>query len=107
MSQKNELGKEYQLLKQQIADIGFICTGSLMSVYQTCGNPRCPCGNDPKARHGPYNRWTRKVKGKTVTRTLTDEQASECRKCIENQRKLEEIIAEMKRLSVQFIERLK
>ena len=47
------------------------------------------------------------MKGKTATRTLTAERANECRKCIENHRKLEEIITEMKRLSVQFIERLR
>lgn len=107
MSQENDLSRKYELLKQQIADIGFICTGSLMSVYQKCGSARCPCGDDPDARHGPYNRWTRKVRGKTVTRTLTDEQTSQCRRYIENHKKLKQIIAQMRQLSVQFIEGLK
>jgi len=104
---EDQLRSEYELLKQQIAELGFICTGSLMSVYHRCGNPSCACADDPNARHGPYNRWTRKVNAKTVTRTLTDEQANECRRCIENQRKLQGIIAEMRRLSVQYIEELK
>ena len=94
-------------LKKQIDTIGFICTGSLMSVYHTCGNSKCACAHDESARHGPYNRWTRKVKGKTVTRTLTDKQTELCRECINNYRNLESIIKEMKELSVQYIEEQK
>ena len=107
MTQQDPLHSQYELLKQQIAQIGFICTGSVMSVHQKCGSPTCACAHDPSARHGPYNRWTRKEKGKTVTRTLNETQAAACRRCIENQRRLEEILVQMRRLSVQFIEKLK
>ena len=102
--EKDAIEKKYSLLKKKIDKIGFVCTGSVMSVYHTCGNPKCACAHDESARHGPYNRWTRKVKGKTVTRTLTDEQAAICRECINNYRNLERIIKEMKELSVQYIE---
>ena len=54
--------------------------------------------------HGPYNVWTRKVKGKTVTRNLTDEQAQLCRECVQNLRKVEEIIEQMKALTAEYIE---
>lgn len=107
MAQESRMRREYDRLKQQITDLGFVCTGSLMSVYHKCGNPDCACARDPNARHGPYNRWTRKVNGKTVTRTLTDDQAAECKRCIENNKKLQEIIANMRRLSAQYIEQLK
>lgn len=75
-----------------------------MSVLHKCGNPKCACASNRKALHGPYNRWTRKVKGKTVTRTLTDLQADLCRGCIQNYRRLEGILDEMKGLSVLYIE---
>ena len=28
-----------------------------------CGRPQCPCGVNPKKRHGPYHEWTYKEKG--------------------------------------------
>jgi len=100
----DEYQKKYSLLKKEIENIGFICTGSVFSVSKTCGNPNCRCHKGESARHGPYNIWTRKVKAKTITRTLTDEQAKFCRECIQNMRKLEEILIEMRDISVQCVE---
>lgn len=101
---KNEYQKKYNLLKKQIEGIGFICTGSVLSVFNTCGNSNCRCHKDKNARHGPYNIWTRKVKAKTVTKVLSNEQAHLCRECIQNIRRLENILEEMKKLSVQYVE---
>jgi len=100
----DEYQKKYSLLKKEIEKIGFISTGSVFSVSKTCGNPNCRCHKDESARHGPYNIWTRKVRAKTITRTLTDEQAIFCRECIQNMRKLEGILTEMRNISVQFVE---
>ena len=102
--EKNEYQKKYSLLKKKIKEIGFICTGSITLVYNKCGNPNCHCHRDKNALHGPYNIWTRKVRGKTVTRTLSDAQARFCRECIENMRTVEEILEKMKELSVQYVE---
>lgn len=101
---KNEYQKRYSSLIKKIENIGFVCTGSVFSTFKTCGNPNCRCHKDKNARHGPYNIWTRKVKAKTVTRTLTDEQAKFCRQCIQNMRKLEGILEKMKDISVQSVE---
>ena len=68
---KDEYLKKYSSLKKKIGELGFICTGSVFSAFNTCGNPNCRCHKDKSARHGPYNIWTRKVKAKTITRTLT------------------------------------
>ena len=67
----------------------------------------CYCAKDTEAVHGPYNVWTRKVKGKTVTRNLTNEQAELCRECIHNLRQLEGIIEKMKELTARYIEKQK
>ena len=102
---KDELiEKKYLLLKKELLKIGYISTGSVMYIYHKCGNPRCLCASSKKSLHGPYNRWTRKEKGKTVTRTLIDEQAKIAKMCIANYRKLEVIIEKMKKLSVEYIE---
>ena len=101
---KDKYHKKYSILKRKIDKLGFISTGSMMKVYKTCGNPGCRCHKDKSKRHGPYNIWTRKVNSKTVTRTLNDEQAKIARKCIDNMRKLEKMLDQMKDLSVQYIE---
>ena len=101
---KDKYYKKYSILKSRIDKLGFISTGSVMKVYKTCGNPGCRCHKDKSKMHGPYNIWTRKVNAKTITRTLTDEQAKIVRKCINNMRKLEKILDQMKDLSVQYIE---
>ena len=102
---KNEvIEKKYLSLKKEFLKIGYISTGSVMYIYHKCGNPRCLCAKNKKSLHGPYNRWTRKEKGKTITRTLTNGQARIAKMCIANYRKLEMIIAKMKKLSVEYIE---
>ena len=106
MSKINELERKYFLLKRKIDKLGFICTGSVMKVFKTCGNPGCRCNKDKKG-HGPYNIWTRKVNSKTITRTLTSEQAKLAQNCIDNMRKMEDILQQMKDLSVQYIESYK
>ena len=100
----DEYRKKYSLLKKEIEKIGFICTGSVFSASKTCGNPNCRCHKDESARHGPYNIWTRKVRAKTITRTLTNDQADFCRECIQNMRTLEGILIEMRHISVQCVE---
>ena len=102
--EKNQLRKKYRELSKQLSQIGYICKGSVMSVYVKCGKPYCRCKTDENARHGPYTVWTRKVKGKTVTRYLSEKQAKLCREYIQNSKKLESIIGEMRNLSVSILE---
>lgn len=107
MGKKEQFSEEYQKLRDQLAQTGYICTGSITTVYRKCGKSYCYCAKDKKAVHGPYNVWTRKVKGKTVTRNLTNEQAELCRECIHNLRQLEGIIEKMKELTAKYIEKQK
>ena len=100
---KNNYELKYLQLKKRIEKIGFICNGSVLSVYKTCGNSKCNCHKDKSKRHGPYNIWTKKIKGKTVTKLLTDEQAILCRECIKNMREIENILNQMKELSTDFV----
>ncbi len=57
-------------------------------------------------RPGPYYQWTRKVRGKTVTVRLTEQQAERVRNWIENGRQLDRIVVEMETLSLRMTERL-
>ena len=102
--EKEGLQQEYRELSKKLSKIGYICKGSVMSVYVKCGKPYCRCKTDENAKHGPYTVWTRKVKGKTVTKYLSEKQAKLCREYIQNSKKLESIIKEMRNLSVNILE---
>jgi len=49
--------------------------------------------------HGPYYQWTAKVEGRTVTKRLTDKEASIYKKWIDNDRKLSGLIAKMREVA--------
>lgn len=99
-----ELEKKYQQLQRELAQIGYICNGSIMTLYRKCGKPECSCNEDQSLGHGPYYIWTRKENGKTTTRSLSKERFQKCQQCIQNYKRMESIIEEMKRISVQIFE---
>ncbi len=103
MANLAELMQAYQdrqrKLTAKLSEIGFIWPGNIQRRYITCGKPGCSCRTDPEARHGPYAYWTSKRANKTVSRLLSPEEADLLVEWIENRRKLEAIIREMKRLS--------
>ena len=72
-----------------------ILPGSLSTARSTCGKSQCPCHNDPAHRHGLYYRWTGIIKGKRTTRTISRDQAQECRARIKNYRLLQKTIARL------------
>lgn len=82
-----------------------VCTGSLIQIYKRCGNPRCKCQRTKG--HGPYFIWTRKVKGKTVTKTLTKLQAKYCREYIKNMNKIKAIIRKMEEKTLRHLVTIK
>lgn len=84
----------------EIATIGFCLPGSVVEQWSRCGNPRCSCHRDPSRRHGPYRLWTRKVAGKTVTKTLSEDQLERYGPWFDNQRRLRELLAELEQLSI-------
>ena len=87
-------------LLAQITQIGHVLPGTLNTVMNRCGKPRCACHADPPRLHGPYITWTRKVAGKTQTRRVTPGQADRYRPWFENNRRLCELISELEALSL-------
>lgn len=90
---------KHRELAARIFEIGFIWPGNIQRRYITCGKPYCDCRKDLKARHGPYAYWTSKEDKKTVSRLLKPEEADLLEEWIENRRKLEKIVRQMKELS--------
>ena len=95
-----QLTREYDTVKARIQKIGFICTGSLVERWTTCGKPTCRCSTDPEHRHGPYYQLTWKESGLTRTRRLSRQHAKLYQKWIANRQRLESLLSEMHRVSV-------
>ncbi len=96
--------RQYRKLAAQLAQIGFIATGTLIERSTRCGTPGCACHADPPRLHGPYHQWTTKIAGKTVTRRLTDRQAAHYREWIDNNRQLRELTTQMRQISARAAE---
>lgn len=98
-SELARLQRRYRALLDEIQDLGFIATGSVIERYTACTATGCRCHADPPQRHGPYHQYTRKVAGKTVTVRLTPEQAEHYREQIANRRRLDQLVAAMEDIS--------
>jgi len=96
-----QIDRRYRELKNRIQDLGFVIAGSVTERRTTCGAANCHCRVDPTQRHGPYLEYTRKIAGKTTGRRLTAEQAEQYRAWIANRRTLDQITADMDKLSHQ------
>lgn len=94
-----ECRNEYARIKARIRGVGFICEGSLVERWTSCGKPNCRCTGDPPQRHGPYYQLTWKERGKTVTRRLSAEQAQLYREWIANRRELDALLQQMREIS--------
>jgi hypothetical protein len=95
-----QLHRDYEQLRSELDQIGYILQGSLTARRIPCGKAACACTTDIAARHGPYFQWSRKRAGRTVSTYLTPEQAALCQQWIKNNRRLEHIVSRMRKLSV-------
>ena len=84
MTQKKRQ-KEYRALLQQLSGIGWITEGYAQNRGRGAG--------------GPCFQWTRKVKGKTVSVALSEEQFDAMQNAIRTWRKTKKIIKQMQQLS--------
>ena len=91
--------RRYRALAIELAGIGFISSGSVTRRYTRCTAAGCKCNAEPPEPHGPYYQWTTKVRGKTVTRRLSPEEARLYRDWIANDRKLRRIVEQMRKVA--------
>jgi len=88
-------------LIRQVSEIHGALPGSVVIRHARCGKQSCRCHADPPQLHGPYIQWTRKIKGRTRTRLLTQEQYERYGPWFESARRLRELLAELETLSLQ------
>ena len=92
-------------LKEKIVSKTYIVNGSLAKQYKQCGKENCRCRKNKDSWHGPYWIWTRKVNGKTITKTLTQEKAANVKKAIKEMKEINRIIEKWRILSVKGIQK--
>ncbi len=80
-----ERKREFRKLAQQLASLGWISEGYAQNRGPGAG--------------GPCFQWTRKVKGKTVSVALSQEQFQSLDRAIRNWRLAQSLLKEMQRLS--------
>ena len=91
------LQEKRQAVLEQIQAIGSMRTGSVCQQFvKSKGNPG--------KKNGPYTIFTRKVKGKTVTRSLQPQDAEMYRRQTENHNRYLELMAEYAKISEQMAE---
>jgi hypothetical protein len=91
--------QEYDAIKARLREVGFICEGSLVKRYISCGKPNCRCSTDPDQRHGPYYQLSWKEAGTTVSQRLTAAEAALYEEWIANRRRLEGLVDQMRAIS--------
>jgi hypothetical protein len=82
--------RQYQQLRQDLAQLGYISQGSVQDRTARKGG-------------GAGYQWTRKVGQKTVTVSLTPEQFKRLREAVGNYRQLRKHLKQMERISRQII----
>ena len=75
-------------MKTKIEINGKLLNGTISTARSRCGKKKCACKSKKPRLHGPYYRWTGIIKGKRTTKTITPEVASECRRRIQNYRRV-------------------
>jgi hypothetical protein len=88
----------------QIARSGKVLPGSITERQMRCGRSGCGCHADPPRLHGPYWQWTRKLKGKTLGKYLSEQQAGGYGPWIENDRRIRELLGRLEQIGIQRLE---
>ena len=96
--------RRHQQIQAELAQIGIALPGSLTSRTTRCQRASCHCHASPPVLHGPYPTWTRKISGRTVTRTLTTEDAERLRPYFDAHRHLRQLITELEAISIELAE---
>ena len=84
----------HQQIQAELARIGITLPGSLTSRTTRCQRASCHCRADPPVLHGPNPTWTRKAGARSITKTLTPEDAERLRPYFAAHRRLRQLNTE-------------
>jgi hypothetical protein len=93
--------QRYARLTARLAQMGLVLQGNITERTMVRPDPDAP---GKEKVYGPYYQWTFKRQAKTVTVNLTASQAKVYQQAINTNRELEEILAQMRALSLEILE---
>jgi hypothetical protein len=92
------LQRRFERLARQLGKTGWVLVGTIRPR-------RIPARHGASRKLlGPYYQWTFKERGKTVTVNLSAAQVEPFQRAIDQQRKLDELLGQMRALSRQFLD---
>ncbi|MHB1989147.1 MAG: DUF6788 family protein, partial [Acidimicrobiales bacterium] len=94
---------EARRILKEISQLGFVLPGTVTERRLTCTHQGCRCHGVPPRLHGPYWYWTRKVRAKTVSKSLTREQVEEYQAWFDNEKKLRALVHELEELGISIV----
>ncbi len=65
-----DLEQQRSAIVHQLTDLGDFRPGSITTTSGRCGKPNCRCHRPHQPPHGPTDRLTYKVEGKTISESL-------------------------------------
>jgi hypothetical protein len=98
---RKKCDRRFNKLVKNLGETGYILPGS---IHKRIIEIEAAESSEKKKTRGPYYQWTWKKKGKTITVNLSEEQAEIYQQAIDNQRKVESIIKEMRNISLEILE---
>jgi hypothetical protein len=103
MNRKSEpnLEKRYAQLVDQLGRMGLVLAGTITERWII---GQASKKQIDRKKYGPYYQWTRKVNGKTITVNLSGAQVDLFQKAVDNNRKFEQILSEMRQISIYRLE---
>jgi hypothetical protein len=93
--------RRHQQIQAELGQIGLALPGSLTQRTTRCQRAGCHCHADPPRLHGPYPTWTRKIGSRTITKTLTPQDAERLRPYFDAHRRLRQLITELETISIE------
>jgi len=66
-----DLEQKRSVIARQLTDLGDFRPGSITTTSGRCGKPNCRCHQPNEPPHGPTDRLTYKVEGKTISESLS------------------------------------
>ena len=99
--QQQQLERRREALTRKIAALGPVLIGTITQRTITREDPDAP---GQEKEYGPYYQWTFKRDGKTVTVNLSAQQAKKYQKAIDENRKLEKLLNDLRETSLQLLE---
>ena len=96
----------YEEIQREILALGWVRPGSLIRRFMPCGRAGCRCMGSPPELHGPYYQWSHKIRGKTVTRRLDENQAARCKEWVAEHRRLRALVRKLEAQALRLTDRI-